>query len=1750
LTSNNVNFTFGADASKFIRELEKMIRGLEQLAIAGDKAGDFDLAARALRGAKSQDPAIRRRIEELQRLQDQLKETEDLERRQRRVRPEQTSDDLKRRTQALREQERAAKALRAELGLVRAEQAEIRANLARRYGPRDESGSFTKRQPLKDRQKDLNLEAARLRTQIAKNVADQVTRNEQIVALTEREAALNNEIANATGAKRAALEAEVLALKQAIRQEIDATNASTAAEQDRLSGVTRELSAQEKFAERVSKAFSDGAITQALDQRRKALEDISDTLVDQIQQLETAALASRGDDSGQAARAQAAAAKRRVAAVREELRAREKVEALEKQQAARAGANISRNRQLSLDLGKLSAGQLPSGVVTADQPPRDPAAEQELAAAYAAQAAAKKELVAAEEQERAAQATVDRAAQTSGQAAAINDLKARLAEVIRLRLQLGSDEGISAATGTVQQLTQAYDSLQEALSRGNLSTEEFKAKQAELGRLLAQNESELKKLGEARDAPQALDSKGLNREIKKSTGFFTRTIQNAALEFGRRFRTTLQFAISGAILFGAQRLVREFFQAAIEVERAFADIESALVFDIDAERGTTEFTKQTEVVRQRVLALANEFNVLPTEANKAAFEMIARFQDIDNAMVALRAQLLATKIATIDMSEALRSLTATGEGFVQVQDFLVPGLDLQGRLMLREAAAAQIYERALNNAVVIQQNWGLAVEDTIEASGRAAPILGNLGFSLEQTNALIAAVAKGLGIPGSQAVEKLNRAFSRITDPEVRDDLLEIAKANEAFVLSFGDFQGAEAGANVYEKILEQADEIRALDPNTFTEIVKAIGGDREAEIVFTALSTGDVQRDALNRFDDAAGQAEERFKFLAVTISETIASLIAGFQELAQNFERLGLIFPLAVFLKGVDLLIEGLNNTLKVMILLVKWVDGFSKGLGTGIIRVTSLAASLASVLFIVKAIASASAFGTLGNLVTSIQGTAGVSGVLARTFGTRIAAGAAAGQAAGGGTAGIAAFLAALTPLSAKMILLGGAIGGVVVAAGVVANGFFQMREDQKRFNETLQEFSDNVDQRALLGPEPGETQAEFALRNAGITLEQIDLLDRANTASSVEQAGDILREILEGDFSPFPEFTSNREFREDWIDFLRNIASSTQVREQVSTVGAGLRGLPARLSEPQTQRAIRISQDRINVDRLLQEAETPEDYAEVVRLSQANFDDMLGLQRELEAQALQFAESLRSIDKNIAQARSQRAVGDISAAELTAILQEQLANARRILAEDPGNQEAQQKILDIRKQIIDDQTAAFDRLRAQNSVIASETDRLEADLRVAAAELAQFFVSFGATAEQFGDLIRAWVTAARALVDAVQAEQVALAQARLGSARNVSQFAARSKALAAALRKQADTLENDRGDEVGAELKRIEAAEVEFTAQQRVFADRTNLLVQKRIAAGKVNDQLAAAEGELIRIGRELQNQYLSEAERQELLNEQRRTRAQIQSILLARYRAATELAAGTNDEMLRLKAELSILARELEHAAKTQTEQSVEWARLKLAQKQAQDELINAMLELEDLNRRLDTDITNDLAQAELDLVEILRKLQIPDLGELEKARLELERRNAEAQLQQAFFDDRLFQLRFQFETGELGTSAYVAALRRLQEEVDLSTQQGMEIFLQIEGIINGLTDGLNNMAFNIPTSIRLPTLLEVRRSLAADQLGVNYQDNRTIYVTLDISSTVDLEEALAVIENAFGSADAAQGLASAPGQFAFTIGGF
>ncbi len=95
----------------------------------------------------------------------------------------------------------------------------------------------------------------------------------------------------------------------------------------------------------------------------------------------------------------------------------------------------------------------------------------------------------------------------------------------------------------------------------------------------------------------------------------------------------------------------------------------------------------------------------------------------------------------------------------------------------------------------------------------------------------------------------------------------------------------------------------------------------------------------------------------------------------------------------------------------------------------------------------------------------------------------------------------------------------------------------------------------------------------------------------------------------------------------------------------------------------------------------------------------------------------------------------------------------------------------------------------------------------------------------------------------------------------------------------------------------------------------------------------------------------------------------------------------------------------------------------------------------------------------------------------------------------------------------------------IAQFEALLKIPNLTADQTNQILLKIQQLRNSLGQDLQ---FDIPTDINLPTLYEVRRSLQDQQAGVGYQDNRNAYINMTVATGMDQAAATQFLSDAMG----------------------
>ena len=1344
-------------------------------------------------------------------------------------------------------------------------------------------------------------------------------------------------------------------------------------------------------------------------------------------------------------------------------------------------------------------------------------------------------------------------------------------------------------------------------------------------------------------------------EIFQGFSRLNRLLLGAARDFGRRFTATLQFALSGALLFGVQRLVREFFQAAVEVERTFADISTSLEFDIDADRGTALFERELEKVRRQTLQIADDFNALPTEVNAAAFQMVSRFGDVDAAMIATRAQILATRIATIDQSEALRALTAVAESY---------GISL-GHIadqQERERAQALLYAQALDFATGIQQQFGISVEDTLEGSAGLAELFRSLGFSMAETFAIVATTIRTTSVTGQVAFDRLGRSIGQITSPKTRDELLELANSLEEFTLAPADF--FQSGRQAFFKIVDQ---FADLDSSIQNRISQILGQRRETQFVSALLqgaSRGLVD-EVIDVVGESAGAAEDRLTVLLLTVSGTIEGISQSFQELAQNLERLGVITPVKILLTTMEAILQIVNKLAKAALNVFEALNNIrinpfgDAGLGDALkflLSMVTAAIALSSLLKSIKLIANVRGAQTFLDIFSGVLG-ANVPGSRAGQLGARVGAGvgvpllignlkAAEGVAGKFGTAirtlfinplknvfgvlataklrlgiwtasiianlsvtnlaaiaennlliarartAIGSALATIASLGFLGVLAkvgvglkvvavaGGALVGVVLR---VLGGFILLKGALDivagiiggilGIGGTPEESLAEIKERLKAESEAaGESLTDTELAMAALTEHSDDLTDSLGSLQS--QISEFLSTALigfPGDVADIPDSSFNIARERNRVELELAFAQLTSVQQALTRANRQAGGTRDKLV-PELQAA----QDRINeVRRALFEIDTEaggEDFVvtEGIFAGIASLKEQIPLIADLLNEASdvlnEFGEVFTpaEISADIQDITSRLTLGKTNIADsrerLLFLREQALEGLRQATLPGFGDPEVAEDYRRSLLEIGNQDLQLFEQAtQAKLDLVSGLEDnrqriRAELEIQLRAARDAANNPFFGPGIEEA--LRRLIFEKERELFKAIQDEATARARLNVDLAQT---FQERQKAYAELIEAiRAEILLNavERSGGVHGGLTVTAAEEAVLAGVIRERADdrlRNAKLIARNSTLFNASaiDNLAAIAANINELRVEIAILKVRGADEELIRSRELELREQVAALRLAeadRRAAFFRLTAGTGDEIRAAQAELRAAQDRIATIISLGGSDTQAAYEAELDVLRARERLAQLALEQADLQRRVNSDLTDTFEQALLDVQAAQEALRQAS-GTLEKLRAEKDLAETEARAQREFYDKRISDLDFLFQTDEIGRSTYIAALRELQKGIDRTTDQGEQIWRDIELQIRGLLDSAD-AAFNIPTDIRLPTLFEVRRDLAADALGVNYQDNRNQEINIFVSDDVNLQDVIDQIESAFGGAIDVEAARNSSGGANITIGAF
>jgi hypothetical protein len=132
---------------------------------------------------------------------------------------------------------------------------------------------------------------------------------------------------------------------------------------------------------------------------------------------------------------------------------------------------------------------------------------------------------------------------------------------------------------------------------------------------------------------------------------------------------------------------------------------------------------------------------------------------------------------------------------------------------------------------------------------------------------------------------------------------------------------------------------------------------------------------------------------------------------------------------------------------------------------------------------------------------------------------------------------------------------------------------------------------------------------------------------------------------------------------------------------------------------------------------------------------------------------------------------------------------------------------------------------------------------------------------------------------------------------------------------------------------------------------------------------------------------------------------------------------------------------------------------------------------------------------------------------------------------AQGTARDAELQGKLDELSVQYEFEKISKNQYIQYLKALRQMPTNTEKQVLEIDRQIKQLTGELQQDLQ---FNLPTNLDLPTLYEVRRSIGTSGSGSlatnggGYNDNRNVNVTINVNNDADRAFVTQVLEDNLG----------------------
>jgi hypothetical protein len=1166
----------------------------------------------------------------------------------------------------------------------------------------------------------------------------------------------------------------------------------------------------------------------------------------------------------------------------------------------------------------------------------------------------------------------------------------------------------------------------------------------------------------------------LQRDIHRRTGQEDRpadTFPTIRQSVGQGVLSAARFGIGAGLLYGGLNTVKEMVTEASELERVFGQIESQF-----QETGkAADFGN----FRREIIDISKETGQMATEVAFVGFQFQGAFGDGPGgaayALEQTRSAIEIARVTGLNLNELVDSLTASSIAFgVGISD---------------------VGDKALG----IQERFGVQAKETLQFFGDLSTVAGEAGLSLEQLGAIAGVAQQATGRSGTALAEGLARIIPGIQDASTQ--IIRFYQQTPALQAKVPDLARAAGQGNTGAILDRLIRDYETLDEVQKKQIITLLGGRREAQVLIPILQNSAKYVKELGAAHDDTGKQQQYFADLQRTLAQRMAELGREFEALGQKIFESGL----GDFLKD---LATAAGVVVEVLSILAGAFGEMNSATHGAALRVIELIALL-------KGLRALGLLGTVGACgfranqgIRSIGAQAGSEAALLAAQG-RLGAGRAAfrsARAAGGGrwagaNAGLAG--AGITPL-----------GLGAITAGVIGMEYLDQRGKVQDAEKKLVEQLKKADSQQLDAIAKSKTDfwTKVAIRASGAELPE-ELARKQQRINASAQAAE--------QFTAANEAGLLKQFESAGLD-PKTISEVLEARAKgdedaialINKVLDKIRGAPGgatQLGEAVSTRAKNLTAkeatDRVDSGQVIQSMDEAEQAYRAGAISASDY--ISNLDRELESfrtilrssgkltedQAKKFAEAQRKQAK--AYADETRSLDDynLEVAELgggggpAATVETLTARLQDPKFTDPeARQKAARDIIAAQQAVLQQRVAMEDDVEKQLAIMEAGVE-IPDEARVALLQA------------QITTLGSSWQAFVQAIAGTMEgANELGLRIAQMAIDNNISLVEAAKRVLTADLAKATELM--NRFAQPGMD-------ESSFTTYQtavfnlQAALDKLNTpgalpTVNVPGGKGKPSPEDAAAKR------REVAKKREADAKEAERLAEENAR---------ARFNLQRAEAAG---DPVRL-AQIAIdEARFLKASAKTTADSLNAQAQLVDAQRALGD----AQLQVGDAYRNID----RALAEAAGDTVRVAQIEIDQARSHLESARArgdllgglqaEAELITAQSNAVRAQIDKGTSDIDFMMQMEQITTGQAIAQLEALLQIPGITQEQTRSLLLKIKQL---RSDASADIAFNIPSEIKLPTLYEVRRANQTAAAGQSYQDARVITINFTANNTADAQ---------------------------------